>query len=338
MSEVFLFLKEFKTIKHMHHTNIVQLIGIGGVQDEEGRVVELFIVTEYCKGGTLRKVVQDQMITVNRKLYSLRTAVEWSLQIAKALRYLHRCKPPIVHRDLKLENVILTSRMRSKNSILMGSKQAAAEWSMPQAKLADFGLATFLDHGKKQKRLLQSQNTSKDPSQPPGRHASKVVRLLERMRTFSSFGGSEENEDTEGEPWSGATSDDVTGVAGSYGYMAPEVFNDEHYNEKVDVFSFGVMLYNLCYRVIPALQINPRTGETEDMVVYAQRVSTGWRQPLDDARVPGEINQIIAACWSQKSQDRPSMHDVVGRLETVMLDESIVGSAEEPHVGGCICC
>ena len=58
MSEVFLFLKEFKTIKHMRHENIVQFIGIGGVQDDEGRVVELFIVQEMCRGGTLRKVVQ----------------------------------------------------------------------------------------------------------------------------------------------------------------------------------------------------------------------------------------------------------------------------------------
>ena len=221
------------------------------------------------------------------------------------------------------------------------------------AKLADFGLAIFLDHGQKTKRLLQGNKTSKDPTQPLGRSASRVVRLLERMQTFSSFGGSGETDEEdvfeddgeimdmnrmESHMCKSDSGNEVTGVAGSYGYMAPEVFNDQHYNEKVDVFSFGVMMYNLCYRVIPALQINPKTGETEDMLTYAKRVSTGWRQPLDDTKVPPAINRIIEACWSQEGKMRPSMNDVVGRLKAAMEDKAVIDSqdAEKPH-GGCGC-
>jgi len=388
MSEVFLFLKEFKTVKHMRHENIVQLIGIGGVQDATGKVVELFIVQEMCRGGTLRTLVQDQMITVNRELYSLRMALEWSLQIAEALWYLHRRKPPVVHRDLKLENVILSVPLRTKFSLRFSNKTAGDENSVPgtmierkrggslpelllscdrsidpssptpkslhsyapithfaAAKLADFGLATFLDHGQKTKRLLQGAQTSKDPAQPLGRNASKVVRLLERMRTFSSFGGSEETEGIDEESLSIGRVDsliksdngnDVTGVAGSYGYMAPEVFKDQPYNEKVDVFSFGVMMYNLCYRVIPALLMNPKTGETEDMFEYAARVSTGWRQPLEDCRVPPAVNKIIEACWSQDSKMRPSMNEVVRQVKAVLEDEAVVGGPAESR-GGCGC-
>ena len=351
LTEVFLFLKEFKTIKHVRHENIVQLIGIGGVQDEDGHVVELFLVQDLCKGGTLRQVVQDQMITVGRKLYSLRTALTWSLEIAKALRYLHRCKPPVVHRDLKLENVILSKPIQSNRSLLGGSGLRSGKPDdanvLPVAKLADFGLATFVDHGMKTKRMLPRVKTSQDPANPLGKNASKVVRLLERMQTLSSFGGSGGSDDESSgrnrknfSSGVGSGTNDVTGVAGSYGYMAPEVFNDLPYNEKVDVFSFGVMLYNLCYRVIPALQINPRTGETEDMTAYAQRVSTGWRQPLDDTRVPAPVNEIIALCWSQESKDRPSMSDVVVKLEEVMADETVLGPKDEdqPRVGGCCCC
>lgn len=73
------------------------------------------------------KLPQDQMITVNRKLYSLHTALEWSLQIAVALRYLHRCKPPVVHRDLKLENVILSHPLQPKRSFLFGSRSKEAD-------------------------------------------------------------------------------------------------------------------------------------------------------------------------------------------------------------------
>ena len=37
----------------------------------------------------------------------------------------------------------------------------------------------------------------------------------------------------------------MTGACGTPGFMAPEVFYQENYNEKVDVFSLGVVLYSM---------------------------------------------------------------------------------------------
>jgi serine/threonine protein kinase len=37
----------------------------------------------------------------------------WFIGIARAVKYLHACKPPIVHRDLKPENVMLTTHDKS---------------------------------------------------------------------------------------------------------------------------------------------------------------------------------------------------------------------------------
>lgn len=97
------------------------------------------------------------------------------------------------------------------------------------------------------------------------------------------------------------------------------------------------MMYNLCYRVIPALQINPKTGETEDMYEYAGRVSMGWRQPLQDSRVPPAVNRIIEACWSQDAKMRPSMSDVVLQLKAMLEDEAVVGGPPSlmAAVGAC---
>ena len=50
--------------------------------------------------------------------------MRWALEIAQALCYLHSFKPMIVHRDLKLENILLTSPYPGR----------------AHAKLADFGL------------------------------------------------------------------------------------------------------------------------------------------------------------------------------------------------------
>ena len=37
----------------------------------------------------------------------------------------------------------------------------------------------------------------------------------------------------------------MTGETGSYRFMAPEVFRHEQYSEKVDVYSFALILYNM---------------------------------------------------------------------------------------------
>jgi len=325
MSEVFMFLKEFKTLKHLHHPSIVQLIGIGGVQNAEGTVVEMFIVTELCRGGTLRNLVQDQMITVFRKQYSLYDAVRWSLQIAEALSYLHRCVPIVIHRDLKLENIILTDNPRYTKSFLGKDGDSPCV----NAKLADFGLATLLATPQKQLQTTFSgymKRSSQDSSTKS--KTNKVIGMLERMKTLSSFGS------MSGESISSGPAE-MTGVAGSYGYMAPEVFRDEQYNEKVDIFSLGVLMYNLCYRVIPALTIMSN-GDTEDMLAYATRVADGFRQPLNDDKIPAELNSIIADCWSQNPSDRPCASKIVERLRHFL--DSCVLDKEETQTSSCSCC
>ena len=326
MSEVFMFLKEFKTLKHLHHPSIVQLIGIGGVQNAEGSVVEMFIVTEICRGGTLRSLVQDQMITVFRKQYSLYDAVRWSLQIAEALNYLHRCVPIVIHRDLKLENIILTDNPRHTSSFLSKGKDAP----VVDAKLADFGLATLLATPQKQLHTTFSGYMKRSSHDSPTKAKSnKVIGMLERMRTFSSFGS------MSGESISSGPVE-MTGVAGSYGYMAPEVFRDEQYNEKVDIFSFGVVVYNLCYRVIPALTIMSN-GDCEDMVAYAKRVADGFRQPLNNDKIPAELNSIIEDCWRDNPSDRPGANNVVERLRRFMDSGALDHEESSPSSSSCCC-
>ena len=63
--------------------------------------------------------------------YAWTDALRWLQQIAVALKYLHGLRPMVVHRDLKLENMLLT-----------GLNPATAD-----AKLADFGLCKLVKVG-----------------------------------------------------------------------------------------------------------------------------------------------------------------------------------------------
>ena len=41
-------------------------------------------------------------------IYMYGDALRWSVQIAQGLAYLHGCRPQIIHRDLKLDNILLS--------------------------------------------------------------------------------------------------------------------------------------------------------------------------------------------------------------------------------------
>lgn len=68
------------------------------------------------------------MVQPMKKLYSAQDALRWSIQIAQALSYLHTARPKVIHRDMKLDNVLLTD----------------SDLSKAEAKLGDFGLARLM--------------------------------------------------------------------------------------------------------------------------------------------------------------------------------------------------
>jgi serine/threonine protein kinase len=69
---------------------------------------------EYCEGGTLKMLIQRAAATgVGKRLYSYGDAARWCSQTARALQYLHEANPQLLHRDLKTENLLLTSTGRA---------------------------------------------------------------------------------------------------------------------------------------------------------------------------------------------------------------------------------
>lgn len=104
-------IREVRIMKELRHQNVILMFAADQMSDHLG--LHMLIVTEYCEGGSLNaRLGQPSFEETNYK---------WILQITEALAYLHSQQIPVVHRDLKADNVLLTAT--------------------EDVKLADFGLA-----------------------------------------------------------------------------------------------------------------------------------------------------------------------------------------------------
>ena len=101
----------------------------------------------------------------------------------------------------------------------------------------------------------------------------------------------------------------LTGKTGSMRYMAPEVFLQQQYTELVDVYSFGVILWQLTSGRVPFEGFNRR--QLEDKVVRG-----GWRPPIDGS-LPAALRDLISACWSPHFTQRPSFARILSELEAI---------------------
>lgn len=94
------FREEVEMLKNLQHANIVRFYDYWEVNAPKRKY--LVLVTELMSSGTLKAYL--------RKLKKVNTKVirSWSRQILKGLQFLHSRTPPIIHRDLKCDNIFIT--------------------------------------------------------------------------------------------------------------------------------------------------------------------------------------------------------------------------------------
>ncbi|XP_034099777.2 putative mitogen-activated protein kinase kinase kinase 7-like [Drosophila albomicans] len=90
----------------VNHDNIVKLIGT--TKDENERMA---IVMEYAECGSLHSLLHNEE---NKNIILPHTLrINWMLQCAEAIKYLHELSPKILHRDLKPRNLLLFNNCRT---------------------------------------------------------------------------------------------------------------------------------------------------------------------------------------------------------------------------------
>lgn len=88
-------LAEANLMKRLDHPALPRIVDI----IDNG--VTIYVVMDYIEGESLDKILNEYGSQPEDKV------IEWAMQIADALSYLHSQKPPIIYRDMKPANVML---------------------------------------------------------------------------------------------------------------------------------------------------------------------------------------------------------------------------------------
>ncbi|XP_022739433.1 serine/threonine-protein kinase EDR1-like isoform X2 [Durio zibethinus] len=90
--------------------------------------------------------------------------------------------------------------------------------------------------------------------------------------------------------------------AGTPEWMAPELIRNEPFTEKCDIFSLGVIMWELC-------TLNrPWEGVPPERVVYAV-ANEGSRLEIPE----GPLGRLISDCWAEP-EERPTCEEILSRL------------------------
>ncbi|XP_025614629.1 uncharacterized protein [Arachis hypogaea] len=90
--------------------------------------------------------------------------------------------------------------------------------------------------------------------------------------------------------------------AGTPEWMAPELIRNEPFTEKCDIFSLGVIIWELC------TLSRPWEGVPPERVVYSV-ANEGSRLEIPE----GPLGRLISDCWAE-SHERPSCEEILSRL------------------------
>ncbi|KAM6960957.1 mitogen-activated protein kinase kinase kinase 9 [Aplochiton taeniatus] len=217
--------QEAKLFAMLNHPNIMALLGVC-LQEPN-----LCLVMELARGGPLNRALSGKRIPPC-------TLVDWAVQIARAMHYLHaEVIVPIIHRDLKSSNILILERVEME------------DLTNKTLKITDFGLA----------------------------------REWHRTTKMSA--------------------------AGTYAWMAPEVIRSSTFSKGSDVWSYGVLLWELLTGEVPFRGI--------DGLAVAYGVAMNKLALPIPSTCPEPFARLMEECWSSDTHARPSFISILDQLTAI---------------------
>ncbi|KAG4247976.1 hypothetical protein PC116_g4260 [Phytophthora cactorum] len=100
----------------------------------------------------------------------------------------------------------------------------------------------------------------------------------------------------------------MTGCCGTFQWMAPEVLTSMKYSLSADVYSFGVIMWEICESAAPFKDLAP--AQIPIAVVQERR------RPIISPKTPPPLRNLIQRCWQHEPALRPTAAEVVGILQS----------------------
>ncbi|ORZ07124.1 kinase-like domain-containing protein [Absidia repens] len=242
----------------------------------------LYIQMEYCEKKTLRDIIDEKVD--EQEIWRL------FRQILEGLVHIH--SQGMIHRDLKPSNIFLDSN----NDV----------------KIGDFGLATtnqaLVDVVNAFIRTTNNNNGGAGPSLMPAgwdhhhgidNNNNNTTASSSAVGSYTGYSATSTN--------LGMDESMTTGVGTTF-YVSPEVMPDPttgatsgmRYNQKVDMFSLGVIFFEMCYPV--------STGMQRAIVLNELRAGIF---PDDFPKTYTNQKTIIKLLTSQQPKDRPNSFELL---------------------------
>ena len=105
------------------------------------------------------------------------------------------------------------------------------------------------------------------------------------------------------------THEPMSGLVGTAQWMAPEVLlSDPSYDAKIDVYSFGIVIWELLTSRVPYAGI--------DLAILPRLVVNDGLRPEIPKETPPELANLMTSCWNANPMLRPSFHQITQLLSS----------------------
>ncbi|KAI9023680.1 putative serine/threonine-specific protein kinase pkpA Phycomyces blakesleeanus [Phycomyces nitens] len=218
---------EIDILKSVRHPNIITF------HDAWYNETEFVFITELMTSGTLREYIRKLTPLPNIKIVK-----RWCRQILKGLAYLHGHEPPIIHRDIKCDNIFING-------------------AHGEIKIGDMGTAE-MKNGKKYT------------------------------------------------------------VIGTPEFMAPEMYEEQGYNEKVDIYAFGMCLLEMATGEYPY-------GECTNAVQVFKKVTQTIKPECLSRVQDPEVLTLVNICLTPEDERMTAQEILEHRFLAVEPEVVLVG-------------
>ncbi len=295
------FEREARTASSLNHPNICTIYEFG---EHEGQP---FLVMELLEGETLREVISKAQVSASggRAQQPLKKLVDIALQIATGLDAAHQ--KGIIHRDIKPANIFVTAH--------------------GQVKILDFGLAKMMQLG------VGVENPHPANGRPDGAPAAVEAPDFSPANADAEETGlqprrglkpdlddaSERRAEARLFHQPTAASLTLTGTAmGTAGYMSPEQVRGEKLDARTDLFSFGLILYEMA--------TGQRAFGGETAAILKDAILNHTRAPVHslNSTLPPKLEQIISSALQKDREQRyQTAAEMRSDLEAAAADSSV---------------